>query len=114
MDKKSSNIGSLEGLLHTATGANAIQKRESLTKPPAVDERPSICGQFSNWLPKKMYRIEEFTKIHKNTTMKFIFDRMEKMGLPVNRKVKNPKLLDYGMKQNYTEMAEEYEKEFLI
>ena len=40
------------------------------------EENPTICGQFTNWLPKKMYKVDQYTRIHKNNNMKFILDRM--------------------------------------
>jgi hypothetical protein len=61
-----------------------------------------------------MFKIEEYTRLYKNHSMKAVFDRMEKMGLAVDRKVKKPELLDYGMKLNYREISEEYDKEFTI
>ena len=36
------------------------------------------------------------------------------MGLPIDRSVPKPEMLDYAMKQNYEEIAEEYDKEFVL
>ena len=94
--------------------SSPLLRLETGIKEPEIDERPSICGGFSNWLPKKMYKIEDYTKMQKNHSIDFIYDRMHKMGLAVDRSVRDPILLDYAMKMNFKEIAEEYDNEFLI
>jgi len=56
------------------------------------EERPLICGQFTNWQPMRMMRIDEFAQsIDSETTRKGIdiFDILHKKGVSI------PKSKDY-------------------
>jgi len=46
-------------------------------------DRPRIHGPFTDWLPKKMWKIDDFARLYKNFEEKYIVDIMRAEGADI-------------------------------
>ena len=90
--------------------------------PPNQDkDRPRIQGPFTNWLPKKMWRIDNFARLYKDFDEKYIVDIMRAEGTEitnlegeVDKTVCTYDNINPGLRVYFKKVAEDYDKEFVV
>jgi hypothetical protein len=98
----------------------AIEARPDLPEKQEKD-RPKIHGPFTDWLPKKMWKIDDFCRLYKDYSEKYIIDIMKGEGAEivndvgeVDATVETFDRINPGLRIYYKQVMRDYDAEFII
>jgi hypothetical protein len=108
---------------HVEDNAAKVAELEASPDIPAKQDkdRPRIYGPFTDWLPKKMWKIDDFARLYKNYTEKYIVDIMRGEGAEIlndegvlDKTVETFDRINPSLRVYFKQVALDYDKEFVI